>query len=120
MIQKNNRYVITINDLTKICKYFGTNINTTEVKTHPEMGFTEHRFYDIYTEQLLFTFYDHDGMFRVPKDKVTFHEIHISGVLAKNPVEPPKGMLDAISKKRHKPASAIPRRVQKIKEKLTK
>ena len=120
MIQKNNYYVITINDLIKICKYFGTNINTTKVKTHLDIDFTEYRFYDIYTEQLLFTFYDHDGMFRVPKDKITFYEVHLLGVLSKNPVEPPEGMLDAISKKRHKSTSAIPRRVQKIKEKLTK
>ena len=120
MIKKSDFYIITINDLTKICKYFGTNINTTRMITIPQMGFTEHRFYDVYTEQLLFTFYDHDGMFRVPKDSITFYEVHISGVISKNPIDPPEGMLDVITKNKHKPASSIPKRVENLKNKLTK
>lgn len=109
MIQKNGHYIITISDCALICKYFGVNPNTTRMETHPDLQWTEYRFYDIYTEGLLFTLYDHDGKFRVAKNLTEFHEVHISQVLAKKPSTPPADMQHAISKNVHKPPTTTKR-----------
>lgn len=120
MIQKNNTYILTVNDFVLICKYFGVNINTTTVKMQPSLTFSEYRFYDTYTNGMLFSFYDHDGMFRVPKNSKEFYEIHISKVLTKNPDMPPVEMLHLIKKNAHTLTSEIKRKVRNTKNKLSK
>lgn len=119
MIQKNGHYILTVNDYVLICKHFGVNINTTTVKTVPQLQFTEYRFYDIYTNGLLFTFYDHDGMFRVAKTFTNFYEISVDQVLTKNPSMPPIEMQKAIKKNVHSAPTEIKRRIDNFKNDRT-
>ena len=115
MIQKNGYYIITINDCVLICKHFGVNVNTTNIKTVPRLQFTEYQFYDIYTDKLLFTFYNHDGMFRVAKTSTDFYETSIDQVLAKNPTMPSIEMQKAIKKNVHSAPIEFKRRIENFK-----
>ena len=114
MIQKNGRYILTVNDYALICKHFRINVNTTTIKIVPQLQFTEYRFYDIYTNGLLFTFYDHDGMFRVAKTPTNFYEIHIDQVLTKNPTAPPAEMQKAIKRNVHSASKEFKHRMENL------
>lgn len=116
MILKNGHYIITIYDCALLCKYFGVNPNTTRMETHPDLHWTEYRFYDIYTDGLLFTLYDHDGKFRVAKNRTEFYEAPINQVLAKKPTMPPADMQEAISKNVYKPPTTSKREFMSFKK----
>lgn len=102
MIRKNGHYILNVDDFNKICKHFGLNPNSTTIKTFPGMEFLEYRFYDIFTNGELVSFYDHDGKFRTKKNAVDFYEDSISNVLSKNPSMPSIAMINAIKKNVHK------------------
>ena len=118
MIRKNGYYKLNIDDFVKICKHFGLNPNSTTVQTFPGMMFSEYRFYDIFTNAELVSFYDHDGMFRTRKNATDFYEEPISNVLGKNPDMPPSDMMSAIKKNVHKAPAKIRQKIAETKQQV--
>jgi len=97
MIKRDGHYIVTVEDWNTIIKYFLLAPKTVTIKEAPALTFTEYRFYDIYTNKVLFSFYDHDGKIRIPGNgKLIAYEIDISQVFAKNPDAPAQELLDAI------------------------
>lgn len=119
MIRKNGHYILNIDDFNKICKHFGLNPNSTTVQTFPGVVFSEYRFYDIFTNGELVSFYDHDGKFRTRKNSVDFYEDTINNVLGKNPNMPPANMMAAIKKNVHKAPAKIRQKIEEHKESQT-
>mgnify|MGYP006958171635 CR=1 FL=1 len=75
---------------------------TVAIKEAPNLTFIEYRVYDIYTNKVLFSFYDHDGKIRIPGNgKVIAYEIDVSQAFAKNPDAPAQELLDAIKLNTH-------------------
>ncbi len=115
MIRKNGHYILNIDDFGKICKHFGLNPTSTKVQTFPGIDFTEYRFYDIFTNGELVSFYDHDGKFRTRKNAIDFYEDTVDNVLGKNPDMPPVGMMNAIKKNVHKTPAKIKQKIEEVK-----
>lgn len=102
MIKQDGHYILTVNDLNKICRHFGLNATTVKTREFPQLTFTETRFYDIYTNKCLFSFYDHDGMIRIQNSGYTIlYEISIDDIFSKNPSKPPQHIVEAIYKNVH-------------------
>ena len=102
MIKRDGHYILTIEDWNNIFKYFRLAPKTVAIKEAPDLTFTEYRVYDIYSNKVLFSFYDHDGKIRIPGNgKVIAYEIDISQVFAKNPDFPGQELLDAIKINTH-------------------
>lgn len=112
MIRKNGRYILNVNDFLKICKHYKINPNAVSVMVIPGMEVAEYRFYDIYTDGELVSFYDHDGLFRTRKNKTDYYTEPIEVVL-RNQSQPPVEMLEAIKKNTN---TVITRVKQKINE----
>lgn len=112
MINRSGHYILTIEDFEKICKYFGVNARTVNVREFPSIPFIETRFYDIYTRRVLFSFYDHDGMIRIPINNDTSkiaYELSINQVLGRDKTTPPQEIIDAIRGNKHN-GKTIPRK----------
>lgn len=118
MIRKNGHYILNVDDFNKICKHFGLNPNSTTVRTFPGMTFSEYRFYDIFTNGELVSFYDHDGIFRTRKNATDFYEEPINNVLGKNPNMPPSDMMIAIKKNVHKAPAKIRQKINEVKQQV--
>lgn len=100
MITFNGHYILSIADWTTICKHFSLNPRSVSIKEFPSLTFIETRVTDIYSKKVLFSFYDHDGMIRIPgdKDSVAEYEIDIHKVIGKNPDAPSQEIIQAIKK----------------------
>lgn len=97
MIKREGHYILTVEDWNTVIKYFMLAPKTVAIKEAPDLTFTEYRVYDIYSNKVLFSFYDHDGKIRIPGNgKTVMYEIDISKVFAKNPDFPGQAILDAI------------------------
>lgn len=102
MIKREGHYILTVEDWNAVIKYFLLAPKTVAIKEAPDLTFTEYRVYDIYSNKVLFSFYDHDGKIRIPGNgKVIAYEIDISQVFAKNPDFPGQAILDAIKINTH-------------------
>ena len=102
MIKREGHYILTVEDWNNIIKYFLLAPKTVAIKEAPNLTFTEYRVYDIYSNKVLFSFYDHDGKIRIPGNgKLIAYEIDISQVFAKNPDAPAQELLDAIKINTH-------------------
>lgn len=102
MITREGRYILTLADWNTIIKYFLLTPQSINIKEAPSLMFTEYKVYDVYSKKVLFSFYDHDGMIRIPGNgKLIAYEIDISQVLAKNPDFPGQELLDAIKINTH-------------------
>lgn len=82
-MKRDGHYILTVADWTAICKYFELNPRSVFIKDRLNLTFTEIQAYDIYTKAHLFSFYDHDGLIRIPNEtsKDTYITIDISTVL---------------------------------------
>lgn len=97
MISRDGHYILTITDWNDILKHFKVSPRTTAIKEVPNLTFIEYQVYDIYSNKVLFSFYNHDGKIRIPGNgKTIMYEIDISQILKKNPDFPGQEILDAI------------------------
>ena len=102
MLNQDGHYILTVDDIYKICRFFNLITTTIRTKEFPQLTFTELRFYDIYTNKCLFSFYDHDGMIRVETNNHDIlYEININDVLSKNPTKVPQHITEAIMQNVH-------------------
>lgn len=68
MIKRDGHYILTTADYSFLCKVFRLSPSAVRVKEFPSVNFIEYRFIDIHTNTVLFSFFDHDGMIRIPND----------------------------------------------------
>ena len=102
MIKKEGHYILTIEDWNLISKYFMVNPKAITIKEFPNLMFTEYKVYDIFSNKVLFSFYNHDGKIRISGNgKTIMYEIDISQVLTKNPTPIPQSIFDAIKINAH-------------------
>lgn len=79
MIKREGRYILTVEDWNAVLKYFLLTPKTVAIKEAPDLTFTEYRIYDIYSNRVLFSFYDHDGKIRIPGNgNLITYEIDVS------------------------------------------
>lgn len=117
MIKREGHYILTIDDWNTIIKHFMLSPNKVTIKEAPDLTFTEYQVRDIYTNKVLFGFYDHDGQIRIPgTGKTIAYEIDISQVLTKNPDKPPQNILDAVKSNAYSRKSFV----QRISDKISK
>ena len=115
MIKREGHYILTGEDWNKIIKYFMLDPKTVAIKEAPDLTFVEYRVYDIYSNKILFSFYDHDGKIRIPGNgKFIAYEIDISKVFAKNPDFPGQALLDAIKINTHSRKTFVERISEKV------
>lgn len=115
MIRKNGRYILNVNDFSKVCKHYKLNPNAVGIMVIPGMDIAEYRFYDIYTDGELVSFYDHDGLFRTRKNHTDFYTEPMENVL-KNQTEPPAEMLEAIKKNTNTMLARVKQKIDEAKE----
>lgn len=115
MIKRAGHYVLTIEDWNTIIRYFLLDPKTVTIEEVPGLTFTEYRVYDIYSNKILFSFYNHDGKIRIPGNgKLIAYEIDISQVFAKNPDFPGQALLDAIKINTHSHRTFVDRVSEKL------
>ena len=115
MIKREGRYILTVEDWNTVIRYFMLAPKTVAIKEAPDLTFIEYRVYDIYSNKILFSFYDHDGKIRIPGNgKIIAYEIDISQVFAKNPDFPGQELLDAIKINTHSRKTFVERVSEKI------
>lgn len=102
MLKSNEGYVLTLSDLNKICRYFSVDPLNVTIIHHYEIMFVETQFVDVYTKNVLFGFYNHDGYIRIKNGDDSYIKIHIDNILKKNPTKPSNDILALIKKKRYK------------------
>lgn len=117
MITRDGHYILTIDDWSNICRYFTLNPRTVKIKEFPQLTFTEIKAYDIYTNKVLFSFYDHDGMIRVPGNgNLIAYEIDIHQVLDKKAAKPAQEIIVVIKQNVHSGPAVT---AKKVAEKLS-
>ena len=102
MIKIDNVFMLTINDYSKICSYFKLNPKTVVIKIKPSLTTIETMFVDIYTNEVLFSFFSHDGLIRIPKTKDDFYTIPVSSIMKQDAEEPSKDIMGSIRSRMHK------------------
>ena len=117
MIKIDNVFTLTVNDYLSICSYFKLNPKTVIIKIKPSMTTIETMFVDIYTNEVLFSFFSHDGLIRIPKTKNDFYTKSVSSIMKQNDEEPSKDIMGSIRSRMHKPSTAA---LNKIKNTITK
>ena len=119
MLNNAGRYVLSLDDWNYICKYFQLNSRTISIHENPQLTFVSYEVYDMRNNMVLFIFFDHDGMIRVPADNQKHaysYEMHVNKILKRDAKNPPIDISMAISKKVYKPIQAT---AKKVTEKIT-
>lgn len=110
MIKRDGHHILTVADYNFLCKVFRLSPSAVRVKEFPSINFTEYRFIDIHTNAVLFSFYDHDGMIRIPNsDGATFlFELNSNDIFNKNPNnEIPDNIMKAVIRNVHEHSTSI-------------
>ena len=115
MIRRKGYYILNIDDWIKICKFFSINPKTTCIEDFKQLTFIETQVFDIYTEKHLFSFYNHDGMIRIPKKNRDFYEIPIHNIIGKNPEPISQEIMSIFKKNVHGPIKSITNKISEKK-----